>query len=155
VGALPIPFREVLVLREIHGLDYRAIAEVSAIPIGTVMSRLARARRLLLAAVSGGQIMSHSKEDELLVNAYLDGELPPLEADRFEQRLSSEPQLVAEIEAYRLLRAALRSDLEEDLRRAISAIAFSRGSISLAPAAAGLGALLPPPSSPARCSPER
>jgi RNA polymerase sigma-70 factor (ECF subfamily) len=40
VGALPIPFREVLVLREI--------------PIGTVMSRLARARRLLLAAVSGG-----------------------------------------------------------------------------------------------------
>jgi anti-sigma factor RsiW len=59
--------------------------------------------------------MSLSKEDELLVNAYLDGELPPLEADRFEQRLSSEPQLVAEIEAYRLLRAALRSDLEEDL----------------------------------------
>jgi len=54
VTALPIPFREVLVLREIHGLDYRAIAEVSAIPIGTVMSRLARARRLLLAAVSGG-----------------------------------------------------------------------------------------------------
>jgi hypothetical protein len=90
-----------------------------------------------------------------LVDAYLDGELPPLEADRFEQRLSSEPQLVAEVEAYRLLRAALRSDLEEDLRRAISAIAFSRGSISLAPAAAGLGALLPPPSSPARCSPER
>ncbi len=54
VGALPIPFREVLVLREIHGLDYRAIAQVSAIPIGTVMSRLARARRLLLAAMSGG-----------------------------------------------------------------------------------------------------
>ena len=53
--ALPIPFREVLVLREIHGLDYRAIAEVSAIPIGTVMSRLARARRLLLAAVSRGR----------------------------------------------------------------------------------------------------
>lgn len=54
LGALPIPFREVLVLREIHGLDYRTIAEVSAIPIGTVMSRLARARRLLLAAISGG-----------------------------------------------------------------------------------------------------
>jgi RNA polymerase sigma-70 factor (ECF subfamily) len=54
VGALPIPFREVLVLREIHGLDYRSIAEVSDIPIGTVMSRLARARKLLMAAVSGG-----------------------------------------------------------------------------------------------------
>jgi RNA polymerase sigma-70 factor (ECF subfamily) len=54
VGALPIPFREILVLREIHGLDYRAIAQVADVPIGTVMSRLARARRLLLAAVSGG-----------------------------------------------------------------------------------------------------
>jgi anti-sigma factor RsiW len=59
--------------------------------------------------------MSLSKEDELLVNAYLDGELPPLEVNRFEQRLSSEPALVAEIEAYRLLREALRSDLDEDL----------------------------------------
>jgi RNA polymerase sigma factor (sigma-70 family) len=55
MAALPIPFREVLVLREIHGLDYRAIAEVPAIPLGTVMSRLARARRLLLAAISGGE----------------------------------------------------------------------------------------------------
>ena len=54
VGGLPIPFREVLVLREIHGLDYRAIAEVSAIPIGTVMSRLARARKLLMTTISGG-----------------------------------------------------------------------------------------------------
>ena len=59
--------------------------------------------------------MNLSKEDELLVNAYLDGELGPLEANRFEQRLSSEPALVAEIEAYRLLRAALRSDLDEDV----------------------------------------
>ncbi len=59
--------------------------------------------------------MSLSKEDELLVNAYLDGELPPLDANRFEQRLSSEPALVAEMEAYRLLRAALRSDLDEDV----------------------------------------
>jgi anti-sigma factor RsiW len=59
--------------------------------------------------------MSLSKEDELLVNAYLDGELPPLEVSRFEQRLSSEPALAAKIEAYRLLRAALRSDLDDDL----------------------------------------
>jgi anti-sigma factor RsiW len=59
--------------------------------------------------------MSLSKEDELLANAYLDGELPPLEVARFEQRLSSEPALAAEIESYRLLRAALRSDLDDDL----------------------------------------
>jgi RNA polymerase sigma factor (sigma-70 family) len=51
MASLPVPFREVLVLREIHDLDYRAIAEVAALPIGTVMSRLARARRMLTAAI--------------------------------------------------------------------------------------------------------
>jgi RNA polymerase sigma factor (sigma-70 family) len=54
MATLPVPFREVLVLREIHGLDYRAIAEIAQLPIGTVMSRLARARRQLFAALSGG-----------------------------------------------------------------------------------------------------
>jgi RNA polymerase sigma-70 factor, ECF subfamily len=52
MATLPVPFREVLVLREVHGLDYRAIAEIAQLPIGTVMSRLARARRLLTVAVS-------------------------------------------------------------------------------------------------------
>jgi RNA polymerase sigma factor (sigma-70 family) len=51
MASLPVPFREVLVLREIHELDYRTIAEVAALPIGTVMSRLARARRLLTDAI--------------------------------------------------------------------------------------------------------
>jgi anti-sigma factor RsiW len=56
-----------------------------------------------------------TKDDELLVNAYLDGELDPIEANRFEQRLASEPALAAEIESYRLLRTALRSNLAEDM----------------------------------------
>ena len=51
VAALPLPFKEVLVLREIHDLDYRSIADIIQIPIGTVMSRLARARKLLLATL--------------------------------------------------------------------------------------------------------
>ena len=44
---LPAEFREVIVLHEIEGLPYREIAMVADIPIGTVMSRLARARRKL------------------------------------------------------------------------------------------------------------
>jgi DNA-directed RNA polymerase specialized sigma24 family protein len=39
------------VLRDIQGLDYREIADVTKVPIGTVMSRLARARRRLMARI--------------------------------------------------------------------------------------------------------
>jgi RNA polymerase sigma factor (sigma-70 family) len=44
---LPVEFREVLVLRELEGLSYKQIAAVADIPLGTVMSRLARARKRL------------------------------------------------------------------------------------------------------------
>ena len=47
IAALPLPYREVIVLRELEGMTYLEIAHVADIPIGTVMSRLARARRLL------------------------------------------------------------------------------------------------------------
>jgi RNA polymerase sigma factor (sigma-70 family) len=47
---LPRPLREILVLREIEGLSYRQIAEIAGLPIGTVMSRLARARAQFQAA---------------------------------------------------------------------------------------------------------
>ncbi|KGM35672.1 sigma-70 family RNA polymerase sigma factor [Inquilinus limosus] len=50
VEALPEPFREVLVLREMNDLSYQQIAEVTEVPIGTVMSRLARARLLVKRA---------------------------------------------------------------------------------------------------------
>jgi RNA polymerase sigma-70 factor (ECF subfamily) len=50
IAQLPDQFREALVLREINDLSYREIAEVIGVPVGTVMSRLARARGLLRAA---------------------------------------------------------------------------------------------------------
>jgi RNA polymerase sigma-70 factor, ECF subfamily len=50
VAELPEPFREAIVLREINDLSYQEIAEVSAVPVGTVMSRLARARTMLRSA---------------------------------------------------------------------------------------------------------
>ena len=57
IAAIPAPFRETLVLRELEGLDYREIAAVTGVPIGTVMSRLARARTMLGALLlpQGGE----------------------------------------------------------------------------------------------------
>lgn len=52
VEALPTRLREALVLREMEGLSYREIAEVLEMPIGTVMSRLARARAILVGALA-------------------------------------------------------------------------------------------------------
>jgi len=47
IRRLPEPFRETLVLRELEELSYKRIADVTGVPIGTVMSRLARARQML------------------------------------------------------------------------------------------------------------
>ncbi len=52
IASLPIAYREVLVLREIEGLNYREISQLMAIPVGTVMSRLSRARALLVDKIT-------------------------------------------------------------------------------------------------------
>ena len=47
VAELPLPYREVIILRELEELSYKEIARIADIPVGTVMSRLARARGML------------------------------------------------------------------------------------------------------------
>jgi RNA polymerase sigma-70 factor (ECF subfamily) len=62
---LPADFREVLVLRELEGLSYEEIAAVVTIPIGTVMSRLARGRERLFAVLAAREDPGESKWNRL------------------------------------------------------------------------------------------
>jgi RNA polymerase sigma factor (sigma-70 family) len=55
IAALPDPFREMVILRDIQGLSYREISERTKVPIGTVMSRLSRARSRFTAIVANGE----------------------------------------------------------------------------------------------------
>jgi RNA polymerase sigma-70 factor (ECF subfamily) len=58
IESLPDLYRETLVLRDIEDLSYRDIAEITGVPIGTVMSRLARARKIFAAAWEGSEMTS-------------------------------------------------------------------------------------------------
>jgi RNA polymerase sigma-70 factor (ECF subfamily) len=55
IGKLPAEYQEVLVLREMEGLSYRQIASITGVPVGTVMSRLARSRRRLAEGLAPGR----------------------------------------------------------------------------------------------------
>src|SRR3974377_371431 len=55
---LPEPFREAIVLREMNNLSYQEIAQVAGVPVGTVMSRLARARALLRAGGNAAETIT-------------------------------------------------------------------------------------------------
>ena len=59
LNQLAVEYREVLVLRELEGLSYKEIAHVAGVPMGTVMSRLARGRKQLLLALAAGAKENH------------------------------------------------------------------------------------------------
>jgi RNA polymerase sigma-70 factor (ECF subfamily) len=63
IEGLPDTFREVLVLKDIEDMSYREIADITGVPIGTVMSRLARARKMFAAAWKGSE-MKAAKETQ-------------------------------------------------------------------------------------------
>lgn len=62
LSQLPAEFREVIVLRELEDMSYREIAQIADIPIGTVMSRLSRARKMMLQSL---QKFGQESKDEL------------------------------------------------------------------------------------------
>ena len=57
IEALPLEFREAIVLRELEELSYQEISAVARVPVGTVMSRLARARKRLRDCLTGGGVV--------------------------------------------------------------------------------------------------
>ena len=70
---LPIEFREIVVMREMEGLSYKEIANIVDVPIGTVMSRLARGRKRLHALLANS--MGKEASIELSGNARVDSRL--------------------------------------------------------------------------------
>ena len=69
IETLPRSLREILVLRELEGFSYRQIGEVAALPIGTVMSRLSRARKEFADAWRRAEIVSAQPEPRALPRA--------------------------------------------------------------------------------------
>lgn len=71
---LPVEFREIVVMREMEGLSYKDIANIVDIPIGTVMSRLARGRKRLYALLANR--IGKEASIELSGNPRVDSRLP-------------------------------------------------------------------------------
>jgi len=62
IAQLPLAFRETLILRELEDLSYKEIARITGVPVGTVMSRIARARSLLQRSVLAQAIRGEPQE---------------------------------------------------------------------------------------------
>jgi hypothetical protein len=116
IVGLPLAYREALVLREVEGLSYQEISTVMSIPIGTVMSRLARVRNLLIQRIGKGKggcrmnkppAWTSREETLLLLNAYLDNELDAASVLDAERRIGADATRKAELGRLVELRNAL------------------------------------------------
>lgn len=70
IDDLPVHYRETLILCEVEEMSYQEIAEILSIPIGTVMSRLARARRALRESLGRSPVVRHYREASRITAAH-------------------------------------------------------------------------------------
>jgi RNA polymerase sigma-70 factor (ECF subfamily) len=85
--ALPEHFRLAIVLSDVEGLSYKEIADVMGCPVGTVMSRLHRARKLLQIALRDQAVaLGIIEDDDEHRRAAAGGDSEPVDLDKFRQR---------------------------------------------------------------------
>ena len=116
VAALPQQFREAIVLREVNELSYNEIAKVAGVPVGTVMSRLARARSMLRAAwnAAEGIDVMNCAECEILLHALIDGELDAGHARDVEAHAAGCPACAEKLKTFRAMHDAIaQANLKE------------------------------------------
>jgi anti-sigma factor RsiW len=96
------------VLREINDLSYHEIAEVAGVPVGTVMSRLARASHAAFGMACGGKgCAMNCAETEIMLHAVIDGELDAGHTRDVEAHVAGCPACAETLKAFRAMRAAM------------------------------------------------
>jgi RNA polymerase sigma-70 factor (ECF subfamily) len=93
LAALPVDFRTVVVLSDIEGFAYKEVADIAGIPVGTVMSRLFRGRRLLQEALFGYAVEQGVLHPTL--DAGREGRSEPLSLDDYRKRRARTAEVTA------------------------------------------------------------